>query len=75
MSNVIELPVITTLDIDPSRILSKAMEADLKEVVVTGFTKDGQEYFASSVSDAAQVIYHGERVKHRLMRIIDEQSA
>lgn len=44
----------------------------LKEAIVLGFDTDGGEYFASSVADAGDVLYHLERARHRLMRQIDE---
>lgn len=72
MSNVVTLPVITRLDLDPGRVLQAAIEDNLTEVVIVGFDQDGKEYFASSKSDAADVIFHLERAKHRLMRVIDQ---
>lgn len=73
MSNVVDLPVITTLPLDPNRVLQKALESGITEVVVLGFTKDGQEYFASSVSDGGAVVWHLERAKMKLLRLVDEQ--
>lgn len=72
MGKVIELKLITKLDLDPDRVLSKAI-GNLTEVVVMGFDKDGNEYFASSVSDGGSVLWHIERAKHKLMQIADEQ--
>ena len=72
MGKVIELKLITKLDLDPDRVLSKAI-GNLSEVVVMGFDKDGNEYFASSVSDGGSVLWHIERAKHKLMQIADEQ--
>lgn len=45
MSNVIEPSFITTLPIPVERILRKATEKDLKEVVVVGFDQNGEFYF------------------------------
>lgn len=70
--NVIDLPVITTLDLDPQRVLKWAAEADLEGVVVVGTTKDGQEYFASSISDGAEIVWHLERTKLKVLRLPDE---
>lgn len=73
MTNVVQFPGETTLDIDPERILEGA-KGKLESVLVVGFTKDGEDYFASSSADAADAIFHLERAKHLLMKIIDEAS-
>lgn len=70
MGEVVELDVVTTLDIDPDRVLNKAI-GELDRVVVVGFTKDGSEYFASSVADGAEVTWMLERAKYKLMKIVD----
>ena len=37
MAEIIELPVLTTLDLPVGRVLSRAKSANLTEVVVVGF--------------------------------------
>ena len=69
MSNVIELPVITTLPIPCERILRKATEADLKEVFVIGTRQDGSLYFSSSFGDGGNVLWLMEKAKFELMKI------
>lgn len=69
-AEVIIAPVITKLNTPADRILSAAI-GKFDECVIIGLDKDGNEYFASNRSDAGTVIYHCERVKHRLMQIID----
>jgi len=71
-AEVIELDVVTSLDLPPERILRKAQEAGLTEVVVIGLTDDGREYFCSSVADGGNVLWHLERARHRLMRQVDD---
>ena len=71
MSNVVDLPVITKLDLDPQRILMKASEAGLEKVIVIGVIKGGDEFFASSVSDGGDVVWQMERAKLKLLRIVD----
>ena len=73
MGEVVDLGNITKLDLDPDRLLQKAI-GKMTEVIIIGFHKDGSEYFASSKANAADVIYHLERAKHNLMKIIDEMS-
>lgn len=63
---------ITTLNTPLERVLEAAIEADLDEVVVVGYAKDGSEYFASSTSDGGSVLWHFERAKHRLMQLGDD---
>jgi hypothetical protein len=70
--NVVILPVVTTLDIPAERVLSAAAEAGLTEVVVVGRDKDGDEYFASSLADGGDVLWHLERAKLRLLRMADD---
>lgn len=72
-SNVVELDLITKLDIPVERILRRASEAGLTEVVVIGFDADGGEYFASSVSDGGGVLWHLERAKLKLLRTVDSE--
>ena len=66
MSNVVRLPCITTLDLQPDVILGEAM-GKLKTVVVMGYDEDGEEYFASSVADGGTVMWLMERVKQLLL--------
>lgn len=71
MRNIVDLPVVTTLDTDPDRVLRKAI-GGLSEVVIVGFDKDGNEFFSSSMADAGQATWHLERAKWRLMKMVDE---
>lgn len=66
MSNVVRLPCITSLDLEADVILDEAM-GELKQVVIMGYDKDGNEYFASSVSDGGTVMWLMERVKRMLL--------
>jgi hypothetical protein len=70
--NVVILPVVTTLDLPPERMLNAALERGLKEVVIIGYDLEGEEYFASSVSDGGDVVWHLERAKLKLLRMPDE---
>jgi len=72
MAKIIQFPGITKLDMNPQIILQKALEAEMTEVIVVGFDKDGNEYFASSKADAGSVLYHFQRAIHALMKIIDD---
>lgn len=69
--NVVQFTGVTTLDLAPDSVLSAALAANLSAVVVVGFDADGMEYFASSVADGADALWHLERAKWRLMREVD----
>jgi hypothetical protein len=70
--NVIELGCVTKLDLPPEKILRKALEHDLLSVVIVGYDQDGNEYFASSVADGAQAMYHLQRGIWSLNKITDQ---
>ena len=72
MGDVVELRNITRLDLPPDRILESA-KGKLSEVIVIGFTEDGEEYFASSVADGGSVLWQLERAKKRLLDVSDRE--
>ena len=72
MGEVVDLPVITKLDLDPQRVLQKALDAGMTEVVIIGFGADDNFYFSSSKSDAGAVLYHLEMARKKLMDICDQ---
>jgi hypothetical protein len=74
MGEVVEIGGITALDLPPDRVLRRALDADLESVVIVGYTKDGQEYFCSSIADVAMCMYHLQRGIWSLNRIVDEMS-
>ena len=69
MGNVVCLDVITTLDLPVERILNKALDADLETVVIIGYTKEGEEYFVSSVANGGDVLWLLERHKLKLLSV------
>lgn len=66
MSEIIDLPVITTLNLDPDRVLEKAI-GNLDTCIIIGYDKNGDEYFSSSISDGGDVIWLLERTKKKLL--------
>ena len=70
-AEVLPFTGITSLDVDPARILEAAKDAGLTEVVICGVNADGDEYFASSVADASAAGWHLDRAKWQLMRQVD----
>lgn len=71
MSNVIRFTGITTLSLDADHVLESAL-GKLDGVVVVGFDKDGQEYFASSYADGGDVLWLFERAKKKLLEMPDD---
>jgi hypothetical protein len=63
MGKVIYAPFETTLDIDTERILNAAKDK-LEGVIILGYTKEGEEYFASSYSDAREIVFLLDRLHH-----------
>lgn len=75
-ANVEHLNNVTALDISPTAVLAGAHNSDLEYVIVVGMTKEGHEYFASSVADAAESVYTLQRGIWKLNKIVDgERSA
>lgn len=68
--NVVVAPVITSHDLPVNRILQGAHEADLETCVIIGYTKDGNEYFASNVADGAEIVWCMERAKLKLLNMV-----
>jgi len=73
MGEVVVFTGITKLDLPPDRLLEAAV-GQLEGVVIVGYDKDGKEYFASSYADGADALWLLERMKLKLLRIVDEMS-
>lgn len=72
MGKVVYLGCVTSLDLPADRVLDAAKERQLDGVVVMGYDKDGQEYFASSYADGGNVIWLMERLKLKLLTVFDD---
>lgn len=66
--NILTFDGMTKLDLPVNRILESAIEADMVEVVVLGYDKDGGYYFASSKGDGPSVLWLLEYSKRRLFQ-------
>lgn len=67
MGEVVDAGIITTLDIPPKRIIEGAVNADLETVIILGYDKDGEEYFASSTGTTGTILLLMERFKLQLL--------
>lgn len=70
-ANVVDLPLITTIDTPPQRILTRALSEELSGVVICGYRMDGSEYFASSFAGGPEALWSLARAQHRLLRQLD----
>lgn len=68
MSNVIRFNGVTRLNVEPDVVLEAAIGA-LDGVVVLGYSKAGEEYFASSYADGGDVLWLLERLKKQLLEV------
>ena len=68
MGNVVPIGCITRLDLPADQILDAA-NGKLDSVVVMGYDKDGNEYFASSIADGGSALWLMERCRQRLLNV------
>lgn len=67
-AEIIPLGNVTKLDLPVERILDNARE-ELESVILIGYTKDGREYFASSIADGGTVNWLMDRFKAKLLAV------
>lgn len=67
-NKLISLNKTTTDDMDPDQVLASAYK-QLQDVVIAGYDKEGNFYFASSVADGGTVMWLIEHLKASLMGI------
>ena len=70
-SNVVELGCITRLDLPPDRILNKAI-GKLDAVVIVGWDKEGDFFFASSYASGPESLWLLEKAKKELLEVVVE---
>lgn len=73
MSNIIQLPVITTLDLDADMTL-KNLDGKLKGFVIAGYDLDGKEFFSSTYADGGDALWLIERFKKALLETVDNKN-
>jgi len=69
MGKLISLNAITTMDLSPEQVLESA-RGKLEGVVLIGFDKEGEEYFASSYADGGMVLWLLEKCKKKLLEVV-----
>lgn len=60
---------ITGHDLEPDRIIDNLPE--MESVIVLGYTKDEEEYFASSIADGGDVLWLLKRLEKQLLEVSD----
>ena len=73
MNDVIPFSGITRLDLDPDIVLENA-KGKLEGFVIAGHDKEGNEYFASTYADGGDVLWLLERMKLRLLMVVEEMN-
>lgn len=71
MSNVVTLPVITRLNLNADRTL-ESLIGKLEGFVLSGWDKDGNEFFSTTFADGGEVLWLLERCKMALMEQREE---
>ncbi|MCB0247463.1 MAG: hypothetical protein KDI07_02715 [Anaerolineae bacterium] len=66
--NVIQLPVITRLDLNADLTL-KNLAGKLDGFVLAGYDKDGNEFFSSTYADGGDALWLLERCKLALLTV------
>lgn len=67
-TNVVRPNNITRLNLDADVVLEAAI-GKLTGVVIMGYDKDGERYFASSYADGGEVLWLAEKMRRALMEI------
>lgn len=70
--NVVNLQMVTRLDLPVDRVLNGAMEANQSSAVVIGYTEDGEFYIASTYASGSDMLWALELARHKLFKIVDD---
>jgi hypothetical protein len=73
-SNVINFPekdFVYKGKIDPQGVLDGITQNDLETIIVLGWTKEGDEYFASNTPNGMEVVWLMERLKLKILESVD----
>lgn len=63
---------MTNEDVPVAKVLAGAEMANLDEVVIIGYNKDGGFYLASSKASGPEILWALEYAKKKLLAIVDE---
>lgn len=68
MGDVVEIGCVTSLDVPPEKVLQKAIEAKIEDVIVLGWDADGEFYVASSAASGPEFLWKLELARQHLMQ-------
>jgi len=71
MGKVVGFTGVTTLNSNPESVLENA-KGKLDGVVILGYDKDGEEWFASSYADGGDTLWLMERLKLKLLTVYSD---
>ena len=74
-AEVVDLDIVTKLDLPPTRILEKANAQPFDQVVVVGLTDEGDFWFSSSAADGGTVLWLLELAKKKLLEVGEVEEA
>jgi len=66
MGNVVQLPVVTRLNLDADRTLEN-LAGKLEGFVLAGYDKDGNEFFSSTYADGGDALWLLKRCEMALL--------
>lgn len=72
--DVVHLPVVTSLDLHPDKVLLGAL-GQMETAVVIGWDCDGELYIASSISDGGNLLWLLRKVERQLLEAADRLEA
>lgn len=68
---VVLFPGITKLDLPPDRLLERAI-GELDEVIIIGYDKDGDFYFASSKASGPEALWTLAMAQKKILEVFDD---
>ena len=72
MAELVDFPGETVVDLPAEKVLTRAVNVDLTEVVVIGTDPNGDLYFASTTSDCPRVLWLLELARQDLLEIASD---
>ncbi len=67
MSNIIQFTGDSRLDIEADKVIESSLGQGINQVLIIGYTDNGEDYMASSTSDVKELLFMIEKFKFELM--------
>ena len=75
MGEVVELDCVTRLPVPSEKLLQKALDRGVTNVVIIGYDPSGEFWFASADADGGDVLWLLEQAKRKLFEAADTYEA